>query len=132
MTVLLERYVMWLQGVGETGDVMAESRGGREDRKLKDAFERLFRSGTDNVAPEEFAARLTSSQLKVKAKANNIAGLQLADVIAHPSFRATLARRNNEGLPDNFGGRVGAILEESKYRRSPQGQIWGWGRKWLP
>jgi hypothetical protein len=35
-------------------------------------------------------------------------------------------------LPENFGGVIAAILEESKYNRSPEGKISGWGRKWLP
>ena len=36
LEVLLERYVLWLTEAGFRGDVMAESRGGHEDRRLKD------------------------------------------------------------------------------------------------
>jgi hypothetical protein len=75
---------------------------------------------------------LTSGQLKVKHKESNIAGLQLADIIAHPSFRTALAHKDGQLLADNFGGKIGEILEASKYVRSPDGQIDGWGRKWLP
>lgn len=132
LTVLVERYVLWLRRKNATGDVMAESRGGREDRRLKDSFERVYSSGSDFIKPEIFAAHLASKQLKVKPKSNNIAGLQLADLIAHPSFRATLARREGQSLPDNFGGRIAEILEASKYDRSLRGEIEGWGRKWLP
>ena len=132
LTVLVERYVLWLQARNTVGDVMAESRGGKEDRRLKDSFERVYSSGSDFMAPEIFATRLTSKQLKVKPKSSNIAGLQLADLIAHPSFRATQARRERQPLLDNFGGEIARILEASKYNRSPQGRIEGWGRKWLP
>lgn len=132
LTVLVERYVRWLERCDGQGDVMAESRGGKEDRRLKDSFERVYEKGSDYVSPEQFSARLTSRQLKVKAKSNNIAGLQIADLIAHPSFRATLARRENQALPANFGGQIARILERSKYDRGPRGQIDGWGRKWLP
>jgi hypothetical protein len=132
LTVLVERYVFWLKARNAVGDVMAESRGGKEDRRLKDSFERVYTRGSDFIAPEIFAAHLTSKQLKVKPKSNNIAGLQLADVVAHPSFRATQALREGRPLPGNFGSRVGQILETGKYNRSPQGQIEGWGRKWLP
>ena len=55
---------------------MAESRGGKEDRRLKDSFERVYTSGSDFIAPEIFVVHLTSKQLKVKSKSNNIAGLQ--------------------------------------------------------
>lgn len=132
LTVLVERYVLWLQSKNRLGDVMAESRGGKEDRRLKDSFERVYERGSDFIQPDVFAAYLTSRQLKVKPKSNNIAGLQLADIIAYPSFRAALARRNNQSLPANFGGQIAQILEDSKLNRSPSGQIIGWGRKWLP
>ncbi len=132
LTVLVERYVLWLKRNHATGDVMAESRGGREDRRLKDSFERVYERGSDFVHAEEFSIYLTSRQLKVKPKANNIAGLQLADLLAHPSFRATFARHQNDPLSDNFGGQIARILEDSKYDRSPRGRIEGWGRKWLP
>jgi len=132
LSVLVERYVLWLQAKDAVGDVMVESRGRKEDMRLKDSFVRLYSMGNEYYSPDTFARYLTSKQLKVKLKTNNIAGLQLADIIAHPSFRATLARRNNKPLANNFGGKVAAVLEESKYHRSPQGRIEGWGRKWLP
>jgi uncharacterized protein DUF3800 len=132
---LLERFVMLLRLSPPSschGDVMAESRGGKEDAQLKREFRQLFECGTEHVEAHEFAACLTSAELKVKQKALNVAGLQLADVIAHPSFAATLARREDRSLPLNFGGRIAAMLEELKYRRRGDGSIWGWGRVWLP
>lgn len=132
LTVLMERFVQLLGRRDAVGDVLAESRGAKEDRRLKDSFERVYDVGTSYVPADAISRRLTSRQLKVKLKANNIAGLQLADVLAHPSFRATLARRNNETLASNFGGQIAQILEVSKYDRSPTGGIDGWGRKWLP
>lgn len=132
LSVLVERYVLWLQSKNSRGDVMVESRGGKEDMRLKNSFVRFYQKGTDYLDAQIFAQRLTSKQLKVKSKSNNISGLQLADVIAHPSFSATLARKNNESLAKNFGSRIVKILEMSKYHRNPQGRIRGYGRKWLP
>jgi hypothetical protein len=132
LKVLIERYVRWLKAQRLQGDVMAESRGGNEDRRLKASFERIYDEGSDWIKPDTIHACLTSRQLKVKPKANNIAGLQLADIIAHPSYKAALARRNNEAPPSNFGGQIAQLLETSKYYRSPSGQIIGWGVKWLP
>jgi len=85
LAVLLERFVFFLNRMHSHGDVIAESRGGKEDMRLKASFERLWKDGTDYVSPEQFQEALTSRQLKVKPKANNISGLQLADLIAHPS-----------------------------------------------
>lgn len=132
LTVIVERFIRWLQSKNAVGDVMAESRGGKEDLRLKGSFERVYEKGSDFVGPDVFVRHLSSRQLKVKSKGNNIAGLQLADLLAHPSFRATLARHHNEGLSETFGGQIARILEEEKYYRSPRGYIDGWGRKWLP
>ena len=132
LKVLLERYVMTLRREGAHGDVMAESRGGGEDKRLKKSFARVVEEGTEWLHAEEIKACLTSVQLKVKPKANNIAGLQLADLIAHPGFKAALRDRSGEPLPDNFGGRIGGILRREKYVRSPSGAMVGWGVKWLP
>lgn len=132
LAVLMERYILWLEEMSTTGDVMAESRGGKEDRRLKASYARLYETGTDYVRPEVFARLLTSKELKVKPKSNNIAGLQLADLIAHPSFKATQARRDNRPLATTFGGLIAGILEADKYHRSPNNKIDGWGRKWLP
>lgn len=130
--VLLERYVLWLEKFESVGDVMAESRGGREDRRLKDSFSRICHDGTRFVRGDVFCARLTSHQLKVKTKANNIAGLQLADLVAHPSYRYVLCRRQKTAQPKTFGARIAGILVDTKYLRGPNGTLDGWGCKWLP
>lgn len=132
LKVLLERYVMTLRRLGAVGDVMAESRGGREDLRLKRSFARVCEDGTEWVGADELRKSLTSGQLKVKPKANNIAGLQLADLIAYPSYREALAEHSGQPVPDNFGARIGRILRESKYVRSRSGRIAGYGMKWLP
>jgi hypothetical protein len=132
LVVILERYALWLTERQAQGDVMAESRGGGEDRRLKAEFSRIHMNGTPNIPHAQFVARFTSSQLKVKPKSSDIAGLQLADLIAHPSFIATKARHDGRALPANFGGQIAQVLEASKYRRSWNGRIEGYGRKWLP
>ena len=132
LRVLLERYVLFLTNNNFVGDVMAESRGGKEDMRLKASYKKVYKEGTEYVGAEEFQKYLTSGELKVKQKSNNIAGLQLADLLAHPSYKATLARRNRRKLASNFGGEIAQILEKTKYYRSPTDKIEGWGRKWLP
>jgi hypothetical protein len=111
---------------------MAESRGGSEDMRLKDSFAGVFQQGTDFISADVIQRCLTSKELKVKSKMNNIAGLQFADLIAHPGFRLVKAKHERQTLPDNFGGKIAAVLEKSKYWRSPSGKIDGWGWKWLP
>ncbi len=120
LAVLLERFMFFLKRHSACGDAIAESRGGKEDRRLKDSFERLWQNGTDYVAPEQFQSFLTSRQLKVKTKANNIAGLQLCDLIAHSSRNEILL---DQGIPTarilTFGEKVIKILQH-KYDREGQ------------
>ena len=132
MMILLERYVMWLEKHEEVGDVLAESRGGKEDKRLKDSFSRLLERGSEYMGADRMAKHLTSHQLKVKPKASNISGLQIADLIAHPAFKAACTSQHRDKLPENFGGKIARILETGKFDRSPSGGVQGWGRKWLP
>jgi hypothetical protein len=124
LTLLLERFTFFLEQRAEKGDVMAESRGGKEDMRLKKAFVRLWNEGTEYMQKEQFHKVLTSKQLKVKPKANNISGLQLADLIAHPSRNEILEENKllERSLPP-FGIRVIEILQKKYYQRG--GKIFG-------
>jgi hypothetical protein len=134
LKAILERYVLFLHYSSHRGDMMVESRGGKEDRKLADSYARLYRDGTEHIPVRRWQARLTSKELKIKPKSANIAGLQLADLIAHPSRREILLE--NGLLGDDrtvFGDQICEILRTSKYLRNWRtGQIGGYGKKLLP
>lgn len=133
MEVLLERYFRILEAGGNRGDVMVEHRNRREDAKLENSFRRLYDFGTDYVSGERFQTFLTSRNLKIKPKEKNIAGLQLADLIAHPSRREILLENKLIDDPRRiFGDEICEILRASKYHRSSQGRIRGYGKKLLP
>lgn len=132
LEILLERYVRWLERKASVGDVMAEGRGGNEDRLLKEHYRQLYENGTGYVGRDKLLARLTSRELKVKKKGENIAGLQLAEFLVRPCYYAALARRKGIALPANFGGQIEAIVEQSKYYRDERGTVVGYGRKWFP
>jgi len=133
LSVLLERYVMLLENRGARGDVMVESRGGKEDHQLKDSYARLYANGTDYVKADRWQARITSKELKLKRKRANVAGLQVADLIAHPSRREILMeRRLVQNHRSTFGDRIVEIQRKSKYNRSSGGRIEGYGKKLLP
>jgi len=124
LALLLERYVFFLEQYQMKGDVMAESRGGKADMRLKASFTRLWENGTDYVSPDRFQSALTSKQLKVKPKANNISGLQIADIIAHPSRNEILKENNlfNREL-STFSKKIIKILQRKYYQQG--GKIFG-------
>ena len=118
LEVMMERYLLYLEGLDAIGDVMDESRGGREDMRLKKLFTDLHETGTDYVKPERFQKRFTSRQLKVKPKGANVAGLQLADLLAHPSRRDVLVDNGHtEGKTPPFAEKVTEILRGKYYRK---------------
>ena len=115
MEILLGLFNSWLRQRNAKGDVMAESRGGKEDRRLKKEFRNLWTCGTDRVNPEQFQASLTSRKLKIKSKTANISGLQLADMIANPSRSQILAERGLLGRQlGEFAKKIADIME-TKY-----------------
>lgn len=136
MHCLLERYVRWLDDHGPdfVGDVVAEARNKNPDKKLKASFARAYSRGTDQVNAGVFQARITSSELKLSPKSENLAGLQIADALAHPLYRAMRQDRDGVQRPQDFGSRIASMVEARKYRRSPynRANIDGYGRKWLP
>lgn len=133
LTAMLERFVLFLHYSNQKGDVMVEARGSEEDGKLKQSYERLYEQGTDNISKEIWQNCLTSSKLKVKPKSANIAGLQLADLLAHPAQRQMLFVRGLVAQGSGvFGQQVCKILDGVKYHRSKNGKIDGYGQKLLP
>jgi len=132
LMILLERYIGFLENLESVGDVLAESRGGKEDLRLKKSFERLYNEGSGYVSAERFHKSLTSSQLKVKNKGNNISGLQIADLLAHPSRLHMIKafKLHDIEYKDKFAADIIDVLK-SKYIKRVN-QVDGWGIKKLP
>jgi hypothetical protein len=93
---LLERYVLWLQGASSCGDVMAESRGKKDNKKLSKSYARLYEHGSHFVGHRTFQHRLTTRELKIRPKSANVPGLQLADLIANPSMKSLVCEKTGE------------------------------------
>jgi hypothetical protein len=133
MRCLLERYVLYLRRHGWCGDVVVEPRNKKVDKKLKASFERTYREGTENIPGALFQDRLLSKDVMFFGKKANVAGLQLADLLAHPSARHMRFERDATPAPDDFGSKVIEILVDGRYARNPTTKlIDGYGTKWLP
>ena len=124
LEVLLERYFFFLNRKGVVGDVMAESRSGKENQCLMDSFSRLWKNGSHYIKAAQFQGVLTSRELKVRPKINNVSGLQLADLLASPSRNEILIEKGflKKELPP-FARRVVAVLQ-GKYDRE-EDQVYG-------
>jgi hypothetical protein len=68
--------------------IVADARGKREDNMLGQEFSRMMTNGTANVSAEQF--KQLDCPLSFLSKKNNILGVQLADLCAHPCARHIL------------------------------------------
>jgi hypothetical protein len=128
MLAMMERYCGLLRFKKRVGDVLAEARGGNEDRHLKAAFRTVYNAGTRYHPPKFFQEVLSSKELKIKPKAHDIAGLQLADVLAHPVKQNILAELGIAPEPFGFPAAVAQIVEAKYNRRFLNMQVAGYGK----
>lgn len=133
LQVLMERYVMFLKRQKATGDAMIEARGKREDSQLATSYERFFLKGSNYVDSTFWQEHLTTKKLKINPKRDNIAGLQLADLLGHSAhYDMLMTHKYVLSMKSEYGQEVVKILRESKYDRSFEGQIDKYGMKLLP
>lgn len=90
---MLGRYCLFLKKRRAKGDVIAESRGKTEDFELKKAYFTTYENGTRQQSSAFYHQYLTSKEIKIKPKEKNVAGLQLADILAHPLKKYTLLQK---------------------------------------
>ncbi len=132
LTAILERYCGFLNYFHAEGDVMVESRGGREDHQIKEAYQTVYVSGTQFRTPEYFQRVLTTKEIKLKQKTTNIAGLQIADLLAYPSKQEVLVCEGRISEPGEiFGKQVVEILQGKYNKKISQDRIEGYGRIFL-
>jgi len=132
LEILLERFFYFLKDKNGVGDLLLESRGGKEDRRLKETFANLVKNGSQYILSQDLLSRLTSKEIKLKPKIANISGLQLADLIAYPSYRYIVEHYKLYEIKQyTFGDRIIDIVKE-KYYKSRNGIIDGYGIKKLP
>jgi hypothetical protein len=127
LAAILFRYSRWLLAQHAFGDVMAESRGKQEDLQLKSAYRTVYEAGTNALSHEAYQRALSSKDLKLQSKHANIAGLELADMLAHPVKTACLHAKGLWLEPVGpFGQRLYSLVE-SKFVVGPLGKAEGTG-----
>ena len=76
---------------------------------------------------------LTSKEIKLKPKHANIAGIQLADLLAYPLKQGILIENGRipETSEELFGKRVCEIIKKKYNRRFLSGKVYGYGKVFL-
>jgi hypothetical protein len=133
LSVMLERYRGFLDHFGGKGDVLAESRGAKEDRLLKKTYSDVWEDGTYYWRPRFFQKVLSSREIKLKPKNKNIAGTQLADLLAYPIKQEILLDNNQiASISGTFGEKICGAVRPKYNRQFYQGRIKGYGKVFLP
>lgn len=134
---LMQRYQYWMQKYntryGHTfGDIMAESRGGREDRTTKDTH-RMIYEGRGYISLKDAPKYYSSKDIKLRKKKENIAGLQFVDLISHLARRYILSQNNlaHHLKQTSFEQQVVDILVAKKFCRKGE-IIKGYGTVLFP
>lgn len=132
MQILVEKFARFLVRKHSFGDIMPEGRKGKKDALLQQAYEEVRNSGLFYFPAEQIRYRIPSGHLKIRYKHENIAGLQLADLLAHPSHMYVRSTKGHAVCLGSYAHQVKDILVSSKYDRSIYGTINGYGVKYLP
>lgn len=126
---LLQRFAGYLNHINRVWDVMAEARGGTEDLLLQESYSRVYEHGIWGVTSAGyFQSALSSRQLKLRQKKANISGLQLADLLGHPTKMWALRHYNlicEEPAP--FAKRLMKIVEHKFNRKLYINRLEGYG-----
>lgn len=110
---------------------MPESRQGK-DGILQRSFTSVRAKGTKYVNTDRICQWIRAKELKFRTKKDNCAGIQLCDLLAHPSHMYVRKLMKHQVSLGEFAQKVAKILNDNKYDRSKMGKIIGYGVKHLP
>lgn len=120
LDVLVERFCLEVGDVAGGGTIVAERRGPTLDHQLELAWLNLKVQGTRFLQAKAIERRILG--LNLRDKTDNVAGLQLADLVVTPIGRYVLGKTIKEDFE----------IVKSKLRRSCDGKIEGYGLVVLP
>lgn len=120
LELLVERFALEIGDREGGGEIIAECRSAELDRQLVLAWENLKVYGTRYLRAAEIKRRIVS--LTTRPKQDNVAGLQLADLVVSPIGRYVLGKPVREDFR----------IVERKLRCDTRGNYWGRGLMVLP
>ncbi len=120
LDILVERFCMEVGNISGGGLIVAERRGAPLDHELDLAWLNLKIRGTHYMQAQQIEKRILA--LNLRAKAENIAGLQLADLVVTPIGRYVLGKAVKEDFK----------IIQNKFRCNNTGEWKGYGLVVLP
>jgi len=123
LSFIIERLIFYLDELNKETEVeiIAEKRGGKEDKKLLSQFNSTLDLGTYYISSDRLKKKIKKFEFKFKK--DNIIGLQVADLCAYPLAHHLL----NSGEPY-----IPFRIIEEKIYCNKKGEYDGWGLKLFP
>lgn len=120
LDILVERFCFEIGNVPAGGLIVAEKRDPTLDHELEIAWLNLKIKGTRYIQALDVEKRISS--LNIRAKSENIAGLQLADLVVSPIGRHVFGKSTREDFE----------IVQKKFRKNKKGVYVGFGLVILP
>lgn len=129
MENLVERIRLWFRGRHQRCKLVFEARGKHEDRRLQGAFAKIYHDGTRFIPGGTMREVISSSKIEFHKKAENVVGLQVADLIGTDAKRRILKDHYGRQLRWRFGASLADLLyTRQRYFVNPQTmEIVGYG-----
>lgn len=128
----VERFFYFLKDRG-TGDVVVEAQNSGADKAIKSRYRTIMDGGTGHINSTKLGRVFESKEIKIVPKSAGLIGLQMADLLARPSFahcRAVYTKDTSDLT--GFAREIAPVLESYKFYRSEDGNPDGYGRVWRP
>lgn len=112
LVVLLRRVRGYLAIHNEQADVLAESRGNPLDEQLKTAYRNLRTLGERYGKAQEYQEVFPVKDIIVKRKDQNVAGIQIADLLVTGQTLETIIKRGKTPpqAPSAFTKRLNSVV----------------------
>ena len=133
MTAMMERYCGFLNFLNKKGDIIAEARGKKEDNSLEKEYSQVYNDGTYFYkGPNFFQRALTTKKLKIRTKNKNIAGLQIADILANPCKKEILIEKGRMSqTPSTFSMQLCNCIREKYNMQVYTQKVEGYGKVFI-
>jgi hypothetical protein len=131
LNILMQRFIKFLKRINSIGDILIESRGKNEDQITKKTFSNIHQNGCIYYSAATYQQFLSSKEIKLSLKKDNMFGLQVADIIGAAIQRKILYKK---GFKMYYPGTFNELLYETIKNKifHNKRDISNWGETFLP
>ena len=123
LQVLLSRIRGYLHVQGAQADVFAESRGQREDARLRAEYRHLRTHHEPYTTPDQYRAAFPDEELMIRRKDHNVLGLQIADLLVSDQ-KVDIAMREGKLVANPPSPLAQRLIAAAAHMINDSGRVW--------